>query len=87
MEAIEYRGFAFVHVLSPCQTFRPEQRAWKDQVHPCETEVDDALLASRCLQADDGLTLGVLYRHPMSVWQSNRLPQLDLSQIEAEFLR
>jgi 2-oxoglutarate ferredoxin oxidoreductase subunit beta len=87
VQAIEYRGFDFVHVLSPCQTFRPEQRAWKKQVHPCEAEIDEPLMASRCLQADDGLSLGVLYRHPMSSWQPNRQQQIDLSQLEEEFLR
>ncbi len=29
---IRHRGFALVEVLSPCPTFRPEQREWKHQV-------------------------------------------------------
>jgi 2-oxoglutarate ferredoxin oxidoreductase subunit beta len=87
VEAIEYRGFAFVHVLSPCQTFRPEQRAWKEQVHVCETLVDAPPLATQCIQQDDGLALGVLYRHPMSVWQPSRQPAVSLEQLEQEFVR
>jgi 2-oxoglutarate ferredoxin oxidoreductase subunit beta len=87
VEAIEYRGFAFVHVLSPCQTFRPEQRDWKQQVHTCEIVSDDPQLAARCIQQDDGLSLGVLYRHPMSVWQPRQQQEVDFSAIEAEFRR
>jgi 2-oxoglutarate ferredoxin oxidoreductase subunit beta len=87
VEAIEYRGFAFVHVLSPCQTFRPEQRAWKEQVHPYEAQSEDLLQTTRGLQMDDGLTLGILYRHPMSVWQPSQQPQTDLARLEAEFQR
>jgi 2-oxoglutarate ferredoxin oxidoreductase subunit beta len=87
VEAIEYHGFAFVHVLSPCQTFRPEQRAWKEQVHECEAADEEPLQAARCIQQDDGLMLGVLYRHPMSVWQPSQQPRVDLAQLEQEFVR
>ncbi len=87
VEAIEYRGFAFVHVLSPCKTFRPEQRAWKEQVHLCEPATDDPLQATRCIQADDGLSLGILYRHPMSVWQPAQQQRSSLNQLEEEFHR
>jgi len=87
VEAIEYHGFSFVHVLSPCQTFRPEQRAWKEQVHDCEAAGEEPLQAARCIQQDDGLTLGVLYRHPMSVWQPSQQSRVDLAQLEQEFVR
>jgi 2-oxoglutarate/2-oxoacid ferredoxin oxidoreductase subunit beta len=29
VEAINYPGFAFIEVLSPCVTYRPEQKQWK----------------------------------------------------------
>jgi len=87
VEAIEYHGFSFVQVLSPCQTFRPEQKEWKQQVHPAEPVSDDPLQAGSCLHTDDGLSLGVLYRHPMSVWQPVAQQHGSLSQIEEEFLR
>ena len=87
VEAIDYKGFAFVHVLSPCQTFRPEQKAWKTQVHPCEPDSVDLRDVQRCVQMDDGLALGVLYRHPMSVWQLSRQTTGSLSRIEQEFAR
>jgi len=28
-QAIQHPGFSFVEVLSPCVTFRPEQKEWK----------------------------------------------------------
>ena len=33
VEAIKHPGFSFVEILSPCVTFRPDEKAWKDQVH------------------------------------------------------
>ena len=33
VEAIRHPGFSFVEILSPCVTFRPDEKAWKDQVH------------------------------------------------------
>ena len=32
VDAIRWPGFAFIEVLSPCVTFRPEQREWKKRV-------------------------------------------------------
>ncbi|MDJ0806598.1 MAG: 2-oxoacid:ferredoxin oxidoreductase subunit beta [Gammaproteobacteria bacterium] len=82
VEAIKYKGFAFVHVLSPCRTFRPEQKGWKEQVHSGDPELHDPLQVTNCIQSDDGLTLGVLYRHPMSVWQPILQHPGSLEQIE-----
>ena len=88
VEAIEYPGFAFVHVLSPCTTFRPEHKGWKEQVHSVEQEnIEDPIEAVRLMQADDGLSLGVLFRHPEPVWQPVRQSGGSLSEIEEEFLR
>jgi pyruvate/2-oxoacid:ferredoxin oxidoreductase beta subunit len=33
-EAVRHPGFSFVEVLSPCVTFRPDQRSWKERAHP-----------------------------------------------------
>ena len=33
VEAIQHPGFSFVEILSPCVTFRPDEKAWKEQVH------------------------------------------------------
>jgi 2-oxoglutarate ferredoxin oxidoreductase subunit beta len=61
-EAIRTPGFSFVEILSPCVTFRPDQRQWKDLVRPSPVAAtDDAARAARRLMTDDGFNLGVLY--------------------------
>ena len=56
-DAIRTPGFSFVEILSPCVTFRPEQRDWRKIVRPAPVApTDDAVLASRRLLSDDGLT-------------------------------
>jgi len=61
--AIRHPGFSFVEVLSPCVTFRPDQRGWKELVHPAPVEAtDDPARAARRIMTDDGFNLGVLYR-------------------------
>ncbi len=61
-KAIAHPGFSFVEILSPCVTFRPEQRGWKELVHASPVgATDDAARAARRLMTDDGLNIGVLY--------------------------
>ncbi|MCL4747690.1 MAG: hypothetical protein KJZ83_20085, partial [Burkholderiaceae bacterium] len=61
-KAIATPGFSFVEILSPCVTFRPEQREWKNVVRPSPVEpTDDPVRASRRLLSDDGFNIGVLY--------------------------
>jgi 2-oxoglutarate ferredoxin oxidoreductase subunit beta len=63
VEAVRHPGFSFVEVLSPCVTFRPEQRAWKDAVHPAPVApTDDPARAARRIMTDDGFNIGVLYK-------------------------
>jgi 2-oxoglutarate ferredoxin oxidoreductase subunit beta len=62
VEAIRHPGFSFVEVLSPCVTFRPDQRSWKESVRPAAVEAtDDPARAARRLMTDDGFNVGVLY--------------------------
>ena len=62
-EAIRHPGFSFVEVLSPCVTFRPDQRAWKDRARPAPVApTDDAARAARRILTDDGFNIGVLYK-------------------------
>ena len=63
VEAIRYPGFALLQILSPCVTYRPEEKDWKHQVHAAGVEATaDPVEAARRLFADDGMTTGVLYR-------------------------
>ena len=63
VEAVKHPGFSFVEILSPCVTFRPEQREWKSAIHPPTVEAtDDPARAARRIMTDDGFNVGVLYR-------------------------
>lgn len=63
-KAIRHPGFAFVQILSPCVTFRPEQRGWRNLVHPAPVEpTDDPARAARRLLTDDSFFTGVLYHN------------------------
>ncbi len=62
-EAIRHPGFSFIEILSPCVTFRPEQRAWKDLAHPAKVAATaDPVQAARRILTDDGFNVGVLYK-------------------------
>jgi 2-oxoglutarate ferredoxin oxidoreductase subunit beta len=86
-EAISTPGFSFVEVLSPCVTFRPEQRQWKDKVHPAPVKpTSDPSQAARRILTDDGFNTGVLYvgnRKPYqpSIGKGLKKP----ADLEAEF--
>ena len=63
VEAIRHPGFSFVQILSPCVTFRPEQRGWKKLVRPAPVEAtDDPARAAHRLMSDDNFYLGTLYK-------------------------
>ena len=86
-EAIRHPGFSFVEVLSPCVTFRPEQRAWKELAHPAPvTATDDPARAAQRIMTDDGFNIGVLYTgdrtpYPTLAVKTKQTP----SDLEAEF--
>ena len=62
-QAIEHPGFSFVQILSPCVTFRPDQKEWKGEVHEASVpETDDPARAARRIMTDDGMNTGILYR-------------------------
>jgi 2-oxoglutarate ferredoxin oxidoreductase subunit beta len=68
--AIRHPGFSFVEVLSPCVTFRPEQRNWKQAVHAAPVEAtDDPAQAARRILTDDGFNVGILYRGDRMVYR------------------
>ncbi|MBT7951756.1 MAG: 2-oxoacid:ferredoxin oxidoreductase subunit beta [Gammaproteobacteria bacterium] len=63
IEAIRHPGFSFVQVLSPCVTFRPDQKLWRKQVRKAPVEyTTDPSTAARRIMTDDGFNLGILYR-------------------------
>jgi 2-oxoglutarate ferredoxin oxidoreductase subunit beta len=69
-EAIRTPGFSFVEILSPCVTFRPEQRDWKSRVRPAPVApTDDPARAARRIMTDDGFNIGVLYKGARKPYQ------------------
>ncbi|MCG8071647.1 MAG: 2-oxoacid:ferredoxin oxidoreductase subunit beta, partial [Candidatus Thiodiazotropha taylori] len=87
VEAIEYPGFAFIQVLSGCVTFRPDQKEWKETVHPFINDVptEDRIKAAQIIQADDGLATGVIYATPIPVWQPENIKSCEVAELEEEF--
>ena len=87
-EAIEHPGFSFVQILSPCVTFRPDERTWKDAVHAAPVEpTDDPARAARRIMTDDGFNTGILYRgrrHPYPT--DRRTDPVDVTTLEEEFV-
>ncbi len=86
-EAIRTPGFSFVEVLSPCVTFRPEQRAWKDRVHPAPVAAtSDPSVAARRILTDDGFNIGVLYVGNRTPYQREaHARKLETAELEREF--
>ena len=86
-DAVRHPGFSFVEVLSPCVTYRPDQRLWKERVHRAPVDAtDDAARAARRLMTDDGFNLGVLYRGTRRPYEPRAEATLtDLTELEREF--
>jgi 2-oxoglutarate ferredoxin oxidoreductase subunit beta len=87
-QAIRHPGFSFVEVLSPCVTFRPEQREWKKIVRPSPvTATDDPARAARRLMSDDGFNIGVLYSGTRAPFPLARTSSAGaVAALETEFL-
>ena len=69
VEAVRHPGFSFVEILSPCVTYRPDQRDWKSTTHkPVVDWTDDPARAARRLMTDDGMNIGILYRGNRGVY-------------------
>ena len=85
-QAVRHPGFSFLEILSPCVTFRPEQREWKEQVHRASVEAtDDAARAARRIMTDDGFNIGVLYAGSRAPYKALTAPPADMAAIEKEF--
>ncbi len=88
VEAIRHPGFSFVEILSPCVTFRPDQREWKQTAHEAAVgSTDDPARAARRLMTDDGFNVGVLYSGQRQPFQ----PSLEgngesVADLEREFV-
>jgi 2-oxoglutarate ferredoxin oxidoreductase subunit beta len=88
IEAIRHPGFSFVQILSPCVTFRPDQREWRNYVRQAPVpETNDPSRAARRIMSDDGFNLGILYRGDRPPYRINRkTPLEEVGAIGKEFL-
>ena len=68
VEALQFKGFAFLCVISPCVTFRGDEqyKTLKPLVTPIPADHDpaDRVAAMRYTREVGKLSVGVLYRHP-----------------------
>jgi 2-oxoglutarate/2-oxoacid ferredoxin oxidoreductase subunit beta len=86
VQAVRHPGFSFVEILSPCVTFRPDQRDWAKKVHPAAvTPTDDPARAARRIMTDDGFNIGVLYAGNRAPFRAAAAAPADLAAIEREF--
>jgi len=86
VEGIQHKGFAFIEVMSPCPTFRPEQKIWKEQVREWPHEpTDDPVKAASYIHGDDGISTGLVYRRDLPVWQPPTVASHSVAQIAQEF--
>ncbi|MCP5037163.1 MAG: 2-oxoacid:ferredoxin oxidoreductase subunit beta [Rhodobacteraceae bacterium] len=86
-EAIRHPGFSFVEILSPCVTFRPDEKEWKNQVHSASVEeTDDPARAARRIMTDDGMNTGILYRGLRKPYHASVSDEAgDLTPLETAF--
>jgi len=86
VDAINYEGFSFLEVMSPCPTYRPEQKQWKKAVRAWQHEpTDDVMEASVRIHADDGMSTGLIYRHEMPAWHAVNDSAASIQSIEQGF--
>ncbi|MBS0534726.1 MAG: 2-oxoacid:ferredoxin oxidoreductase subunit beta [Proteobacteria bacterium] len=86
VDGLKWPGFAFIEVLSPCITFRPEQRDWKKMVRPSTLSVEqDRAAATALVLADDGFSLGVLYRGDRASIAPALPTETTMGDVEREF--
>lgn len=84
-QAIRFPGFAFIQILSPCITFRPEQMQWKKHIHSGFEPTSDLRQAINRLFDDDLFTTGILYRAPRSVYRCPSGQQHPFAALAAQF--
>ncbi len=87
VDGIRWPGFAFIEVLSPCITFRPEQSEWKKVVRPTSLTIEqDRAAATALVLGDDGFSMGVLYRGDRAAAAPALQPEISVADIEREFV-
>jgi 2-oxoglutarate ferredoxin oxidoreductase subunit beta len=86
-EAVQHPGFSFIQVMSPCVTFRPEQREWKKIVRSAPVEAtSNPAKAARRLMTDDSFYLGTLFKGERTAFQPEfGEPSAPISELDMDF--
>lgn len=85
-EGIRHPGFSFIAVMSPCITFREEQRDWKSIVRQTGfPPTSDPAQAARRLMTDPGFNLGVLFKGDRAPFAKPRAEAAAIADLDAEF--
>lgn len=86
VEGVHHPGFSFIQVLSPCVTYRPEQREWKQAVHASGDQPPQLVAeAMHRLASDDGFTTGVLFAGNRPAFMPERKTTASFADIERKF--
>lgn len=86
-EGIRHPGFSFIAVMSPCITFREEQRDWKSIVRPTAfPPTSDPAQAARRLMTDPGFNIGVLFKGSRAPFAKPRAEAAAIADLDAEFV-
>ncbi|MCP3662666.1 MAG: 2-oxoacid:ferredoxin oxidoreductase subunit beta [Gammaproteobacteria bacterium] len=86
-EGIKHRGFSFIQVLSPCTTFRPEQKEWKKIVHEFDfVSSSNVIEAAQRIHGDDGFSTGIIFQAAYEVWEPELKTSETLTDIEQAFI-
>ena len=85
-DGIEHQGFSFIEVLSPCTTYRPDQKAWKKKVSAlAESATADAAEASQRIYTLGPFLTGVIYQAELPVWQVRAENTASIADFAREF--
>ncbi len=87
VEGIRWPGFAFIEVLSPCITFRPEQFDWKAKVRlDAATIVIDRAAAIASTLGGDGFSLGIVFKGERAAVTKPGQTMSPLTDVERQFV-
>ena len=85
-EAIAHPGFAFIQVIAPCITYRPEQMGHKKRVQTGFEATDRRREAYAQLLDAGPLTTGLLYRAEHARWHPDDAEPRSLAAQESAFV-
>jgi 2-oxoglutarate ferredoxin oxidoreductase subunit beta len=85
-EAIAHPGFAFIQVIAPCITYRPEQMGYKKRVQTGFEATDRRREAYAQLLDAGPLTTGLLYRAELARWHADDAEPRSLAELESAFV-